>query len=138
MIKGWSITVAAAILAFNHKSGHPEAAWIVLLPTLMFWGLDGFILRQERLFRKLYDTVRENPTRGIEEVDFSMNTAPFARTVGTVPHVCFSQTLRSFYGVLVVVILLVWLVGPSLLTPTNVTNPSQGGNSGTATGSSVK
>ena len=44
------------------------------MPVLLFWGLDGYFLWQERLFRALYDHVRmlENG-----EVDFSMRTHAF-------------------------------------------------------------
>ena len=40
----------------------------------MFWGLDRYLLRQERLFRKTHNHVRM--AEG-DSVDFSMNTQPF-------------------------------------------------------------
>jgi hypothetical protein len=59
-IKGWAITLIAAIFVLGIGQ---SIAWyfflIALLPALVFWGLDGYYLRQELLFRKLYDEVRE-------------------------------------------------------------------------------
>lgn len=56
--KGWSITLIAAIVALSSRTSQPGFVIVGLLPALCFWGLDAYYLRQERLFRKLYDAVR--------------------------------------------------------------------------------
>ncbi len=104
LLKGWSVTISAAVLAL--LTGKPGSGWVViaLVPTLFFWGLDGYFLRQERLFRELYDHVRELEK---DDVDFSMDTRPYKDEVAGLCGVIFSKTLRAFYPPMVVVIILV-------------------------------
>ena len=52
--------------------------YLTYFPVFMFWALDAYFLRQERLFRKLYEHVRG--AKG-EQADFSMNTQPFEESV---------------------------------------------------------
>ncbi len=73
IIKGWAVTLVAAILAFTTTENTCKGAWLALIPATMFWGLDGYFLRQERLFRRLYDQVRLRTDEGA--TNFSMNTS---------------------------------------------------------------
>ncbi len=50
-----------------------DVGWVVYIPILLFWFLDGYYLYQEKRFRKLHDTVR---IKKEEEVDFNMNFSP--------------------------------------------------------------
>ncbi len=95
LLKGWSITIAAALFALSAKDAQTSFLLVALLPTLAFWGLDGYFLRQERLFRKLYDKVTATAP---EQIDFSMNTQPFANAVDGWLKTCCSSTLLAFYG----------------------------------------
>ena len=81
--------------------------YLACFPAFMFWALDASFLRQERLFRKLYDHVRgaEN-----ERVDFSMNTRPFEKSVDGTGSVAWSYTLRLFHGTITATIVVVMLV----------------------------
>ena len=74
-----------------------------LIPVIFFWGLDGYFLWQERLFRALYDSVRVLEE---DQIDFSMDVSPFKTGhPRTWPSATFSRTLLVFYGALAVVIL---------------------------------
>lgn len=58
LLKGWSVTLVAAILALSLRAPNGYFVLIALLPGLSFWGLDAFYLAQEKQFRNLYeDTV---------------------------------------------------------------------------------
>lgn len=57
-LKGWSVTLAAALFAFAAKDSNAKLAMVALIPAVAFWGLDAYYLRQERLFRCLYNQVR--------------------------------------------------------------------------------
>lgn len=59
LMKGWAITLAGAFLAFAVNSDNVWLAVASAFPTMVFWGLDTYFLRAERLFRKLYGRVRE-------------------------------------------------------------------------------
>ena len=90
-MKGWAVVLVSALLLLLAREGSVEFAYIGFLPVLVFWGLDGYFLWQERLFRDLYDHVR---TLGESDIDFAMDTATFKRTwLGAT----FSRTLCPFY-----------------------------------------
>ena len=94
LIKGWSVTLVAAILALANKDMNKGFVIIVFVPILLFWILDAYFLHQEKLFREVYDQVR---VKKEDEIDFSMKINKknqfkrFAKVV-------FSITLLPFYG----------------------------------------
>jgi hypothetical protein len=109
-LKGWTVIFVAAVLGFATKDSKPHYVWLAAIPTVSFWLLDGFYLNQERLFRRLYDTVRETDE---DEIDFSMDTVPFKKS-GDWLKAIFSKTLLPFYIpiALVILLVLIWkLVG---------------------------
>jgi hypothetical protein len=95
LMKGWALTVAGAFYGFAVKGTSWKVAAIGLMPVLIFWGLDAYFLRQERLFRGLYDQVRQHNPR-VEP--FAMNAAAHAAGVGSWGRTLFSRTLAPFYG----------------------------------------
>jgi hypothetical protein len=105
LLKGWSVTLLSAILALTVKEGAYRMIWVAFLPCIMFWALDAYYLRQERLFRKLWDAQRaknqEAPT------DFSMNTQPFDAQESPWAAVMFSKTLLTFHGTLLLILVIV-------------------------------
>jgi hypothetical protein len=74
-VKGWSLTVAAVLYAYTAAHLTWWAAVVALLPPVVFAGLDAFYLRQERLFRALYDASAK-PSSAVPL--FSMDTRSFA------------------------------------------------------------
>lgn len=93
LIKGWTITFMSLlfILAINNSN-----YWFLILALftlICFWGLDAYYLRQERLFRKLYDFVRKDK---IKE-PFTMNTNPLKRYVHSWSLTLFSPTIVLIY-----------------------------------------
>lgn len=73
LLKGWTVTLTAAILAFAAQSGKPLLAIAGVFPTLAFWGLDAYYLKQERLYRTLYDKIRTGELRS----SFTMNAQDY-------------------------------------------------------------
>jgi hypothetical protein len=100
-IKGWGITLVAALLAFVAKDGKPHNAWIALMPTIAFWGLDAYYLGLERAFRDLYKRVC-----GASHTDFSM-TPPAAK--GYFIEALFRPAVWPLYLTLIVITLAVCL-----------------------------
>ena len=103
LLKGWSITLVAALFAFFLKGGNQEYVLIAFFPVLVFWILDGYFLSQERLFKALYDHVRKLDEK---EIDFSMNTSEYRKNKRN-GWVCsmFSATLLLFYLPMVIIML---------------------------------
>ena len=101
LIKGWALTVAAAAFGFAVNRVDSRIAIAGSVVTVGFWLLDAYYLRQERLFRHLYNYVRRNIRRDPQD-RFSMNLNPFTNN-GNVKriNVFFSITLGAYYPLLV-------------------------------------
>ena len=99
-LKGWTVIFVAAVLGFATKDSKPMYVWLAAIPTVSFWILDSYYLNQEKLFRRLYDTVRETDE---DDIDFSMNTTPFKQKWDWLKSV-FSKTLLPFYVTILIVI----------------------------------
>ena len=118
-MKGWCIVLVSALLVVPGRLGDADASLlaslpVVLLPVLMFWGLDGYYLSKERLFRTLYDHVRQPPQNG-NKIDFSMDAhgLPGARNLEGLrgwTGAMFSVSLSPFYGVLAAIAVAVALL----------------------------
>lgn len=106
LIKGWTLTAAGIFFAVLSKDLSWKVAVTGFMPIAGFWLLDSYYLRQERLFRKLYDAVRL-PGSTVEP--FAMNVNGYHSAVPWMD-VIRSHTMRNFYGTLALVNL-VFLVG---------------------------
>ena len=109
LLKGWTVTLIAAMFALAAKESKDLYFVLAYFPTLMFWLLDGYFLSQERRFRSLYDHVAKLDESAI---DFSMDTQPFKATPprNKWSHALFSSTLVIYYGVLMAAMTMVrWL-----------------------------
>ena len=93
-IKGWVITLVAAMFAFAAKDANAKYGLITLFVTIIFWGLDGYYLSQERQYRKLYDVIRNKDEATI---DFDMNASSYASGRCSWWHSVFTFTLCVFY-----------------------------------------
>lgn len=109
LLKGWSITLIAALFALAAKDANQFYILIAYFPLFIFWSLDGYFLSQERKFRALYDYVRKLDE---SHIDFSMDTRPFASEQRhTWLGAMGSQTLVIYYaGLAVVMLVLMFLV----------------------------
>lgn len=102
-IKGWSVTLVSALIAIAVGKSDGRFVLAALLPTIMFWILDGYFLWQERLFRELYNAVRLGQKDTAEE-NYSMNTSDYLTKVSTWFGTAFyikkkrPNTLLYFYG----------------------------------------
>lgn len=111
LIKAWTLTIAAAAYGFSVNRFNWRIAAIGAAAILLFWVLDSYFLRQERLFRYLYNHARRGPT-AIKR--FSMNIAPYSDFATVKPWRVFrSITLSLFYGGLLLIGLLAILFTPS-------------------------
>lgn len=105
LLKGWAITLVAALFALSAKDTNQSYIFIAYFPVIIFWILDGYFLSQERLFSDLYNHVRKLDEK---EIDFSMDTSEYKKEKkNSWRYSIFSVTLRFFYISLVVVMLLV-------------------------------
>ena len=105
-LRGWTITLVTGLFALSASQGAGKGYfWLAYFLLLIFWILDGYFLSQERLFRELYDNVRQ---RSEDEIDFSMRTDKYKKSWKNRPYgAMFSATLLWFYVPLSVAMLVV-------------------------------
>ena len=109
--KAWMVSLVAAIFVLAMRDGGGGHVWVALIPTVAFWGLDAYYLRQERLFRRLYDAVREADEAGLSASPFTMDTSPYEVEAGTWWATCWSKSVAWLYGPMTVLILIVACLG---------------------------
>lgn len=106
LLKAWSVTLVVALYALSAKDASPKLFAISLFPVLIFWLLDGYYLSQERLFRALYNEVRNKEE---EKIDFSMSTKKFSTNCdNTWLFAIFSKTPLIFYASIIILMLAVY------------------------------
>lgn len=108
LLKGWSVLLISALFALSAPGRNMAFVFIAYVPAIVFWGLDGYFLWQERLFRKLYDHVRTLNA----ETDFSMDTTAFRSDPSTKNWLdaVSSTTIMAFHGTLISSIIVVMVV----------------------------
>ena len=94
LLKGWTITIIAALFALAAKDTKVEFIYIAYLPTFVFWMLDAYFLHYERLFRKLYNKIAVDT----QCTNYSMSTKQINEAPWKNLWICFrSNTLLIFY-----------------------------------------
>jgi len=105
-LKGWCVILVSALIALGARDSNKRFLLVGYYPILMSWILDAYFLRQERLFRKLYDEIRG---KAEGEIDFSMDTSGLLDKPSWLLVAC-SRTLLLFYGAMVGAVLLAMLI----------------------------
>lgn len=135
LIKGWSLTVAVAMIVVIARTASNELTPALLIPVFAFWGLDGYFLSRERGFCGLY--------RRLVQRDHSI--PPYSMDITRVNarawwSACWRMTLIAFHGtVLAMVVASMLLLGeaqqlatPDAATPLSVQPSSPRPQSGAA------
>jgi hypothetical protein len=116
LLRGWSVTLASALFALAAKDANFKLIVLAYYPILIFWILDGYFLSQERLFRALFNKVRQLPE---DQIDFSMDTREFYGGRNSWSAAALSKTVVIFYLSVLIVMLAVafYLRQPSPTPP---------------------
>jgi hypothetical protein len=94
LLKGWTVTLVAALFAFGAKEADRAFVVIAWVPVLVFAGLDTYYLWRERLYRRLHNKIATRPED--PPSDFSMDTTEFQATE-TWRKALVSKTILGFY-----------------------------------------
>ena len=129
-IKGWAITITAAIFALTGTIKEPYLCFIALGPTVMFWVLDSMFLANERSFVSLYSCVANGNKLKVKKEDlksdiqktiegdfkeytvkpYSMNFIQFKELKrNNWTNVFLSYTIRWFYIALTILTIVTFL-----------------------------
>ena len=104
LIRGWSVTLVSALFALAAKDAERAFAIVSYFSCVMFWYLDAYYLSQERKFRSLYDSVRQD-----SKADYSMDTTKSQQPRDCWAAAFFSQTMLVFHvSILAVITLVIW------------------------------
>ena len=112
LLKGWTITIAAALFALAAQDSNRIYSILAIFPAFAFWGLDAYYLRQERLFRKLYDDLRLKYSAGSAQPReaFSLSTKEYVSLVPSWRTTLWAPAVVGLHGVVVLSIIVVTLV----------------------------
>lgn len=125
LLKGWSVTLVAAIFALSARNPSIYLVLVALFPALAFWGLDAFYLAQERRFRKLHEDVIEGNVGA-----FSMEPSGYEKGARAWFKVACSRSVLPFH---LIVVLTVGFIILALLLLANVGgSPPKSGEETTA------
>ncbi len=96
MLKGWAVTLVAGIFVLAGKDTDKLYFLVAYIPVIVFWCLDAYYLLQERLYRSLYEKVRQTDE---ENIDFSLKatTTEFDSNKNCFCSYLFSKTEVGFY-----------------------------------------
>jgi hypothetical protein len=113
LMKGWALTLAGAFLGFGVNKQSSGLAAAGFLPIVVFWCLDTYYLRAERLFRALHERIRTAP----EQVEPFFMGATTDEFIAGVPAATASWlrtsrrlTISGFYGLLALATVLVVVI----------------------------
>jgi hypothetical protein len=103
-MKGWAITIFAAVLALFAATGGVDALYlfIAIVPALLFWFLDAYYLQQERKFRGIYNDVAR--ISGDNKQDVKLFAMPLNLYKGgkySYANVFWSKTIWPLYLVMI-------------------------------------
>ena len=106
-LRGWTITLVTVIFLLAGRETIDGIYLLSSVPVIvMFWILDGYYMSRERLFRSLYDEVREQEEA---EIDFSMDISPYSVTRrNRWPVATFGVTQLLFYGILLILFIVLY------------------------------
>lgn len=111
-LKGWSMTLVAAVGALAAKDSDKRFMILAFIPIIVFWLLDSFYLQQERRYKALYREVAEKEEA---QIDFNLDTSKVLYHEDESRRICFCKCLFSFsellfYGALTGAMLALFLV----------------------------
>lgn len=108
LLKGWTITIIVAVLAFTKDTlvtnDITYFSLILLIPLVVFWYLDAFFLHKEKCYIKLYNWVVKKRLK-TKEYQYNLNYKRFEKDVDSIGKIMRSETLLTFYGITALILI---------------------------------
>lgn len=99
LVKGWVVTLVAAIFVLSAKDANTEFLWITPFIGILYWALDAYYLSNERKYRDLYNDVRILDDSAI---NYSMDLSAYEGGKNSFFMCLVSATLLLFYPSIVI------------------------------------
>jgi hypothetical protein len=122
LVKGWAVTLVAAIFALSAKDSDRHFAFMAFFPIIAFWTLDAYYLRQEKLYRWLYDEVANDV---ISSDKFSLKTQGGMSKVPNIFRLAMSSSIASFYVLITLLLTILICNSMFFMAKQEVTNFNQ-------------
>jgi len=94
LLKGWSVTLVAAIFALSSKDSDKRYVIIAYLPIIVFWIYDAFFFQKEKLYRKLYKKISVGEVNSDE---FTLDLSDSDINADNIISLMFSKAILFFY-----------------------------------------
>ena len=104
-IKGWTVTIVAALLAIFASTKNGMFVLVSLFPVIVFWLLDTYYLMQERKFRGLYNDIARISENPKDIKDFEMRPDLYVGGKYSYFNVFKSPTLLFLYLPLILLLM---------------------------------
>ena len=104
-IKGWTVTVVAALLAIFASTKNELFILVSIFPVTVFWCLDSYYLMQERKFRGIYNDIAGLTDKPITSKEFEMRPDRYVGGKYSYFNVFTSPTILILYLSLAVFLL---------------------------------
>ncbi|MEA1053175.1 hypothetical protein U5801_25695 [Lamprobacter modestohalophilus] len=130
LVKGWSLTVAVAMIVVIARTDSTALTPVLLIPVFAFWGLDGYFLSRERGFCGLYRRI----------VQHDPGVPPYSMDIKRIDlrswwSGCWRMTLITFHGTVLAMVTVSMLLLGAAESPAPApgsASPAQAPQPGTA------
>ena len=102
-LKGWSVTLVAAIFTLATKDSDKRFLLIAYFPIVMFWCLDTYYFYQENLFREIYQDIADDI---LSSENFSLDTRSVRNKIKPPYRYFFCHTIFPFHAALALLVIL--------------------------------
>jgi len=111
-IKAWTATLFAAIIVLTYSIINILIFIVLIFVICMFWGLDSYYLRQERLFRELYNSKVKEFNENAKNVNqpYSMNVDSYKEDEASTLRIMFSISEFLYYIAFLITIIIFLIV----------------------------
>ena len=103
-VKGWCVTLVTGLFIVGSSKQDISYVLLILVVTLIFYGLDAFYLSQERQYRDLYNDVRQQSE---EEITFNMDTISYKKGRNTWSSCLLSISTLPVYAVMLIIVCII-------------------------------
>ena len=110
-LKGWAITIVSALLALYASSTNVCYIFVAIVPTLIFWFLDAYYLRQERRFIGLYNDIVNGSIKAEQLLSMSIEKFKYTKNDKNSKKYCYcnafwSPTIAGLYCTMAIILIL--------------------------------
>lgn len=101
LLRGWSITLVAAIFSLASKDADGHLVFVAYYAAILFWTLDAYYTRQERLYRRLYEKVANDE---IGSLSYTLDTTLVTDSVPPLYKIFISKIIFIFHLPIIILI----------------------------------